>query len=72
MCGIVGFNSQDRERIERLTGLLHHRGPDQCGYHVADGISLGHRRLSILDLSEHGRQPIYNKDQSVCGEKNAS
>ena len=42
-----------------------HRGPDQAGTFCAEGISLGHRRLSIIDLSEHGRQPMSNEDGSV-------
>lgn len=43
----------------------HHRGPDEGGLHVEAGIGLGHRRLSIIDLST-GQQPLYNEDQSVC------
>ncbi|UCF15474.1 MAG: asparagine synthase (glutamine-hydrolyzing) [Phycisphaerales bacterium] len=66
MCGIVGFNREDRRQIERLTALLEHRGPEQEGFHVGDGVSVGHKRLKILDLSEKGRQPIYNEDQSIC------
>ncbi|MCE5185489.1 MAG: asparagine synthase (glutamine-hydrolyzing) [Planctomycetaceae bacterium] len=66
MCGIAGFNREDTARIHRLTQLLEHRGPDQHGFHVGGGVSLGHRRLSILDLSEHGCQPLYNEDKTVC------
>lgn len=66
MCGIAGFNREDAGQIASLTELLQHRGPDQFGYHTGGGVSLGHRRLSILDLSEHGRQPIYNEDKTVC------
>ena len=54
MCGIVGFNWEDKDKIRELADLLSHRGPEQQGYHVADGISLGHKRLCILDLSEKG------------------
>jgi len=43
----------------------HHRGPDEGGLHVEPGVGLGHRRLSIIDLST-GQQPLYNEDQSVC------
>jgi asparagine synthase (glutamine-hydrolysing) len=42
-----------------------HRGPDQHGHFCAEGISLGHRRLSIIDLSEHGRQPMTNEDGAI-------
>jgi|TARA_B100001971_G_C18250478_1_gene577791 asparagine synthase (glutamine-hydrolysing) len=49
-----------------MTGILSHRGPDDSGYHVEKNISLGHRRLSIIDLSKKGKQPIYNEDESIC------
>jgi asparagine synthase (glutamine-hydrolysing) len=66
MCGIVGFNWEDEKKIKSLAALLHHRGPEQEGFHVADGVSLGHKRLCIIDLSDKGRQPIYNEDKTVC------
>jgi asparagine synthase (glutamine-hydrolysing) len=65
MCGICGFNWTDGPLVEQMKGLLVHRGPDDHGSHVADGISLGHRRLSIVDLSEQGRQPLCNEDGTV-------
>jgi asparagine synthase (glutamine-hydrolysing) len=65
MCGIVGFLSRTPSRdaravIERMTCSLRHRGPDASGLWVDDslGAVLGHRRLSIVDLSEAGRQPM--------------
>ncbi len=66
MCGIVGFNWEDKRKIEILASLLEHRGPEQEGFHVRDGVSIGHKRLCILDLSEKGRQPIYNEDGTIC------
>jgi len=66
MCGIVGFNWQDEKKIRSLACLLEHRGPEQEGFHVQDGVSIGHKRLRILDLSEKARQPIYNEDATVC------
>ncbi len=42
----------------------HHRGPDEGGLHLAPGVGLGHRRLSIIDLAT-GQQPLYNEDRSV-------
>ena len=66
MCGIVGFNWQDNYQIELLASMLNHRGPEQDGFHVADGVSLAHKRLKIIDLSEQGRQPIYNEDKTIC------
>lgn len=66
MCGIVGFNWQDEKLIKSLAYLLEHRGPEQDGFHVNDGVSIGHKRLRIIDLSEKGRQPLYNEDRTVC------
>ena len=65
MCGITGFSWSDQELVTRMTQKLAHRGPDQHGIYTDELISLGHRRLSILDLSEHGRQPMSNKDNSI-------
>jgi asparagine synthase (glutamine-hydrolysing) len=65
MCGICGFNWTDEQLIERMKDTLVHRGPDAEGTYVAPGISLGHRRLSIVDLSASGRQPLSNEDGSV-------
>ncbi|MBN1557587.1 MAG: asparagine synthase (glutamine-hydrolyzing), partial [Lentisphaerae bacterium] len=64
MCGICGFNWNDPDLAERMAATMAHRGPDQHGTYGADGISLGHRRLSIIDLSEDGRQPMRNEDGS--------
>ena len=71
MCGIAGKLSLDRQEpvdaalIERMTGVLSHRGPDGTGIHVSGPIGLGHRRLSIIDLSSSGAQPMCNEDESV-------
>jgi asparagine synthase (glutamine-hydrolysing) len=65
MCGICGFNWADEHLLERMKSTIEHRGPDAHGSYVADGISLGHRRLSIVDLSEAGRQPLTNEDGTV-------
>jgi asparagine synthase (glutamine-hydrolysing) len=65
MCGIAGFTWKDEALIGRMTGALAHRGPDGSGVYVSDGVSLGHRRLSIIDLSENGRQPMTNEDGSM-------
>lgn len=63
MCGIVGlvdFNCKsDISVLKKMTNVLFHRGPDKCGYFFGQSqVGLGHRRLSILDLSDHGNQPI--------------
>ncbi|WP_157831924.1 asparagine synthase (glutamine-hydrolyzing) [Thalassospira marina] len=61
MCGIFGHNQAEIASIENSHAALNtltHRGPDNWGYELCNGIYLGHRRLSILDLSEKGRQPM--------------
>jgi len=71
MCGITGiFDTRGKREIDRA--VLHrmnesqfHRGPDEGGIHLEPGVGLGHRRLSIIDLST-GQQPLYNEDNSVC------
>ncbi len=65
MCGICGFSWRDGELVRRMAATMRHRGPDQEGFFEADGVSLGHRRLSIIDLSEHGRQPMASEDGAV-------
>jgi asparagine synthase (glutamine-hydrolysing) len=71
MCGITGiFDARgqrdiDRAVLTRMNEAQHHRGPDDGGLYVERGIGLGHRRLSIIDLST-GHQPLYNEDGSVC------
>ncbi|MFN0088101.1 MAG: asparagine synthase (glutamine-hydrolyzing) [Blastocatellia bacterium] len=68
MCGICGIvGAVERETIERMTASLAHRGPDGGGTESfpAHGLSLGHRRLSIIDLSPRGRQPMANEDESL-------
>lgn len=70
MCGICGKifldNEQqvERELILRMTNEIKHRGPDDEGIYVSKGVGLGHRRLSIIDLST-GKQPISNEDATV-------
>ena len=66
VCGINGFNFRNKELIEKMNEKIKHRGPDQDGIFLDDGVSLGHRRLSIIDLSERGRQPIFNENKSLC------
>jgi len=72
MCGIVGFldnsgltKDELAACVARMTDALHHRGPDDSGVWVdaSSGLALGHRRLSIVDLSQCGHQPMH----SSCG-----
>lgn len=58
MCGIVGFNSKNSEVLNGMITSIEHRGPDDRGVYEGDHMSLGHARLSILDLSSHGHQPM--------------
>src|SRR5919198_1296285 len=75
MCGIAGFvessataSPLDRDAqqllIQRMCDVIRHRGPDDQGMFVADGVALGMRRLSIIDLST-GHQPIHNEDRTI-------
>src|SRR5437016_1297245 len=73
MCGIAGFVSpvglMSRDAMEgaarEMGDRLRHRGPDDAGVWVepACGVALAHRRLSIIDLTEHGHQPMLSADQ---------
>ncbi len=65
MCGICGFNWEDRELIKECARIISHRGPDGEGYYTDRNVSLGHRRLSIIDLSKKGKQPMSNEDGTV-------
>lgn len=68
MCGIVGFtNNIDNsdEVLERMMDRIKHRGPDAEGKYIDENIALGHRRLSIIDVSSSGDQPIFNEDNSL-------
>ena len=62
MCGIVGYNFQDKELLKKMMHSLSHRGPDQRGGVVTKDFSLGHQRLSIIDLSKKGKQPMCNEE----------
>ncbi len=66
MCGIVGINWEDKKIVQKMMKKVAHRGPDQSGYYLTKGISLGHQRLSIVDLSERGKQPMFNEDGDIC------
>lgn len=70
MCGIAGalyFNraSIEAERIQDMTDVLVHRGPDDEGIYVSGSMGLGHRRLAIIDLSPAGKQPMANEDRTI-------
>src|SRR5215203_3692637 len=70
MCGIAGVVWSDKDRrsphglIQKMTDAIRHRGPDGEGFEERPGVSLGHRRLAIIDLAG-GKQPMTNEDGSV-------
>jgi len=61
MCGIVGFNWADKALVKKMSDIIFHRGPDHGASYVDGNISIGYRRLSIVDLSNKGCQPIFNE-----------
>ena len=66
MCGIAGFTGpHNRTALELMTEGLHHRGPDAAGYWEGADVSLGMRRLAIIDV-ETGQQPVFNEDGTIA------
>jgi asparagine synthase (glutamine-hydrolysing) len=70
MCGISGIINKKNEAIEidyikKINDLIKHRGPDDEGYYAGSNFAFGHRRLSILDLSSDGHQPMHYLDKYV-------
>lgn len=70
MCGITGIFNLNSEAVNqavltRMTRLLAHRGPDDEGVYISGNLGLGHRRLSIIDLSSRGHQPMSNEDANI-------
>ncbi len=72
MCGISGFLSNDPgapanlQAVRRMNNAIRHRGPDADGVWQHGACTLGHRRLSIIDLSAEANQPMCNEDGSVA------
>lgn len=67
MCGIVGFFGKGREEdIKRMASSIKHRGPDDDGVFFRDGLGLGHVRLSILDITNAGHQPMFDERRQVA------
>ncbi len=65
MCGINGFSWGDQKLIRAMNQATCNRGPDDEGVFADSNVSLGHRRLSIIDLSPAGHQPMSNEDETV-------
>ncbi|WP_326981878.1 asparagine synthase (glutamine-hydrolyzing) [Chryseobacterium sp. MYb264] len=70
MCGIAGIvttNARNyKNELQKMTDAMEHRGPDAADYEFFDHAALGHRRLSIIDLSENGKQPMFSASQKEC------
>jgi len=68
MCGIAGIYQKHHDNkalMDRMLNIIEHRGPDDKTVYEHDYFTLGHRRLSIIDLST-GQQPVFNEDKSIC------
>ena len=70
MCGIAGRINLDKspvsiELLEKMATIMAHRGPDDQGIYLEKNVGLSHRRLSIIDLSSAGHQPMANEDKSI-------
>ena len=70
MCGIAGQVTADRRPVDQaviaaMGERLRHRGPDDHGVYVNGHVGLAHRRLSIIDLSAAGHQPMSNADGTI-------
>src|SRR3989338_6562671 len=65
MSGIAGFTWSDKGLLKKMTDALAHRGPDGEGFYVDNDVSLGNRRLAIIDLSDKANQPLFNEDGSL-------
>ena len=74
ICGVIQVTGTPRpvvsaERLGVMTDVMTHRGPDDRGVHLEDGIALGVRRLSVVDL-EGGRQPFSNEGKDIWAVQN--
>lgn len=71
MCGFLGFTGglydiEDKKKVlNNMLSKIIHRGPDSCGIYCDEYITVGFRRLAIVDTSENGDQPFFNKDKSI-------
>lgn len=67
ICGKINFNNEpvDEALLKKMTSCLSHRGPDDEGIYIKNNIGLGHRRLSIIDLSSFASQPMSNEDETI-------
>lgn len=70
MCGIAGIIAHNaknyQEELHQMTDAIAHRGPDSAHHEFYENAALGHRRLSIIDLSENGKQPMFSGTKNEC------
>jgi len=71
MCGIVGFvsneNKKNKEKIaKKMANKIKHRGPDGQGFYVDEDVVLAQVRLAIIDLTDTGKQPMFNEDETIA------
>jgi len=70
MCGIAGIIANNarnyQEELKKMTDAMAHRGPDSSDFEFYENAALGHRRLSIIDLSENGKQPMLSSTKNEC------
>jgi len=66
MCGIAGYVGEGgRGDLEKMVDAIKHRGPDDKGIFLVGDVGLAHARLSVIDLSERGHQPMFNEDKTI-------
>ena len=70
MCGIAGIIAANavnyQSELQKMTDAIAHRGPDSAHHEFYENAALGHRRLSIIDLSENGKQPMFSNNKNEC------
>lgn len=68
MCGIVGYvgNDVSKYKVQTMLEKISHRGPDDSGLFVKNGVGMGNNRLSVIDLSKNGHQPMFDSEKSLC------
>ena len=67
-CGFISLNNKKEYNqgiLKDMNNALHHRGPDDNGIKIINNVAMGHTRLSIIDLSVNGKQPMYSKKDDV-------
>jgi asparagine synthase (glutamine-hydrolysing) len=66
MCGIIGINWKDEESVRYALGLFKYRGPDASGVFCDEEITLGHNRLSIIDVDARANQPMWDEAGEIA------